>query len=458
MADGAGGEGPRHSTLRRVFGWSSVANSYGAGRTLNLTNPRNLRSDIQQVIMGLSPLIDRSTIRSHMAPSWLQNQRSGEDLRPPGDPGGNAAGPSAAPLQGRGPAGGGVSSGAYVIDMEADVGSPTPPLENLRPPPLESDLGLASRGPPGPPGGAHETGTETEDRWNSSPEVRALLDFVDKYLTFVLILLLKLSFDHRIGLLGILGLFITFCHANSVIKREVGKQGKRQFSGLFIVATNLVTCICFVYFVLADKGLAYALILVPPYSHPIGGMEVVWIVVVTDFVLKLITILVKALIVALPGFLSCFPRRGKYYLFVETSSQVYRSVVPMQHWLYYFSESYTGSTKIFSMMLSGAYLLCKCSDIVAKTKAWKKSLIQVLSNVNYGRTPTADQTKAAGESCAICQDEFKRPTVLACNHIFCEECVSVWFDRERTCPMCRAQIADDPSWKDGATSLLVQVF
>uniref|UniRef100_V5ID73 Putative ring finger protein transmembrane 2 n=1 Tax=Ixodes ricinus TaxID=34613 RepID=V5ID73_IXORI len=173
-------------------------------------------------------------------------------------------------------------------------------------------------------------------------------------------------------------------------------------------------------------------------------MEVVWIVVVTDFVLKLITILVKALIVALPGFLSCFPRRGKYYLFVETSSQVYRSVVPMQHWLYYFSESYTGSTKIFSMMLSGAYLLCKCSDIVAKTKAWKKSLIQVLSNVNYGRTPTADQTKAAGESCAICQDEFKRPTVLACNHIFCEGCVSVWFDRERTCPMCRAQIADDP--------------
>ncbi|KAG0442895.1 hypothetical protein HPB47_015505, partial [Ixodes persulcatus] len=415
MADGAGGEGPRHSALRRVFGWSSVANSYGARRTLNLTNPRNLRSDIQQVIMGLSPLIDRSTIRSHMAPSWLQNQRSGEDLRPPGDPGGNTAGPSAAPLQGRGPAGSGVSSGAYVIDMEADVGAPTPALEDLRPPPLESDLGLASRGPPGPPGGAHETGTETEDRWNSSPEVRALLDFVDKYLTFVLILLLKLSFDHRIGLLGILGLFITFCHANSVIKREVGKQGKRQFSGLFIVATNLVTCICFVYFVLADKGLAYALILVPPYSHPIGGMEVVWIVVVTDFVLKLITILVKALIVALPGFLSCFPRRGKYYLFVETSSQVYRSVVPMQHWLYYFSESYTGSTKIFSMMLSGAYLLCKCSDIVAKTKAWKKSLIQVLSNVNYGRTPTADQTKAAGESCAICQDEFKRPTVLACN-------------------------------------------
>lgn len=450
MADGAGGEGSRHSALRRVFGWSSVANSYGAGRTLNLTNPRNLRSDIQQVIMGLSPLIDRSTIRSHMTPSWLQHQRSVDDLRPSSaGPSGSIAGPSSA--------GGEGTPGAYVINMEPDVTlSPTPPLESARTPLLDSESGPASHGGPAPV--ANETGTETEDRWNSSPELRALLGFVDKYLTFVLILLLKLAFDHRVGLLVILGLFITFCHANSVIKREVGKQGKRQFTGLLIVAINLVTCICFVYFVLADSGLAYALILVPPYSQPIGGMEVVWIVVVTDFVLKLITILVKALIIAVPGFISCFPRRGKYYLFVETSSQVYRSVVPMQHWLYYFSESYTGSSKMFSMMLSGAYLLCKCTDIVAKTRAWKKSLIQVLSNVNYGRTPSADQTKAAGEACPICQDEFKRPTVLACNHIFCEECVSVWFDRERTCPMCRAQIADDPSWRDGSTSHLVQVF
>lgn len=43
-------------------------------------------------------------------------------------------------------------------------------------------------------------------------------------------------------------------------------------------------------------------------------------------------------------------------------------------------------------------------------------------------------------------------------HLFCEECVAAWFDRERTCPMCRAKVADDPAWRDGTTSLVPQLF
>jgi hypothetical protein len=32
--------------------------------------------------------------------------------------------------------------------------------------------------------------------------------------------------------------------------------------------------------------------------------------------------------------------------------------------------------------------------------------------------------------------------MLACSHIFCEECISEWLTRDKaaTCPMCRAQI------------------
>lgn len=232
---GASGEGAGRSTLHRVFGWSSVARSYGAGR-MNLTNPRNLRNDIHQVIMGLSPLIEHSNTRVQAAPPWIQQQRSTDNVQQ--SEGGTVSAAASSP-----------GGGAYVINMEPGV-STTPPLEDLRTPDSE-------RPNPAPRPGS-ETGTETEDRWNTSPELRALLGFVDKYLTFVLILLLKLAFDHRVGLLVILGLFITFCHANSVIKREVGKQGKRQFSGLLIVVVNLLTCVCFVYFVLAEAGLAYA--------------------------------------------------------------------------------------------------------------------------------------------------------------------------------------------------------
>lgn len=52
-------------------------------------------------------------------------------------------------------------------------------------------------------------------------------------------------------------------------------------------------------------------------------------------------------------------------------------------------------------------------------------------------------------TCPICHDTFSSPTRLSCSHVFCEECVSTWFDRGMTCPMCRAKVVDDPTYRDG---------
>ncbi|XP_064459547.1 RING finger and transmembrane domain-containing protein 2-like isoform X2 [Ornithodoros turicata] len=441
-AVGEGADSTSQNTLRRVLGWTTVAQSYGRGRALNLTNPQALRNDLHQVIMGLSPLLERSAPRHPTLPSWSGQQRVATASAADGD-----AQPRGVPV----PLTESSEADNFVINMEDNPPAPLPSTESLRT--AEGTQTAPSRPATGsdPPG-------DGEDRWANNPELRALIVLLDKYLSFVLIFLVKLAIDHRVGILVFLGLFVTFCHANSVIKREVGKQGKRQLSSLLIVATNLITGICFVYFILAGRSTASALIFMFPYTEPIGAMDVLWVVIVTDFVLKLITVLLKAAVIALPPCVMAFPRRGKIYLFIETSSQVYRTALPMQHWLFYFSEAYSGAAKVCSILLSGAYLICKCTDIVAKAKAWRRALIQTLSTVRYGRGATEDQIKAVGGSCPICQDDFKNATMLTCGHIFCEECVSVWFDRERTCPMCRAQIADDPTWRDGSTSLLVQVF
>ncbi|KAK8779994.1 hypothetical protein V5799_018669, partial [Amblyomma americanum] len=129
MAEGGpSGEGRvGRSTLHRVFGWSSVARSYGAGREVN--------------------------------------------------------------------AGAGSS---YVINMEPEA-SPTPPLPNMRSSTeVVSGAAPGGGGAPQPGPTSPETATETEERLTTTPEIRAVLMLVDKYVTFVLILLLKLAFDHRV--------------------------------------------------------------------------------------------------------------------------------------------------------------------------------------------------------------------------------------------------------------------
>lgn len=134
-----------------------------------------------------------------------------------------------------------------------------------------------------------------------------------------------------------------------------------------------------------------------------------------------------------------------------------------------------------------------------------------------------EQVLAAGDMCAICQEKMHAPIALRCNHIFCEDCVSEWwvlcskmhsiliifafmmnmslrmvtlswridlvewfgfiilwvmwesgcqlftfltydhcgrFERERTCPLCRAVVRSVGlrSYGDGSTSLLIQLF
>ncbi|CAJ0956238.1 unnamed protein product [Ranitomeya imitator] len=44
-------------------------------------------------------------------------------------------------------------------------------------------------------------------------------------------------------------------------------------------------------------------------------------------------------------------------------------------------------------------------------------------------------------------------------HVFCEECLCLWFDRERTCPLCRSVAVETLRlWKDGSTSAHFQVY
>ena len=57
-------------------------------------------------------------------------------------------------------------------------------------------------------------------------------------------------------------------------------------------------------------------------------------------------------------------------------------------------------------------------------------------------------------TCAICMDEIKtrqKCSVLGCKHVFHKECAKEWFTNQcekPTCPCCRSDIRDKPSFKN----------
>merc|ERR1739846_238021 len=67
---------------------------------------------------------------------------------------------------------------------------------------------------------------------NSNPELKAIVSACEKYIPFVLIILVKSLFDHGTGIIVCCGLVLTFLHANSVPKQQVSRQARRNFGAL----------------------------------------------------------------------------------------------------------------------------------------------------------------------------------------------------------------------------------
>ena len=105
---------------------------------------------------------------------------------------------------------------------------------------------------------------------NSNPELKAIVTACERYIPFVLIILVKSLFDHGTGILVCCGLVLTFLHANSVLKQQVGevcreemvtllwqvaRQARRNLGALLAISINLVACVLFIYFVFLDNNL-----------------------------------------------------------------------------------------------------------------------------------------------------------------------------------------------------------
>lgn len=299
--------------------------------------------------------------------------------------------------------------------------------------------------------------SQSEDGTQQVVDVRATLNLLIRYAPFYFILFIKFMYDSREGIFTFIILFCTFTHSNSLVRREHGKQMNRSILALFSELVFTTSCIAIVHFLFGHGKLLPNVVMFPGYTE-LDVWELLWLVVLTDLIVKIITVDIKILVTMMPAFILPFQKRGKVYLFTEAVSQLYRSLLTIQPWIFYLMQSYEGSEKMVGMFLTSVYVIAKVIEVLIRLRLFKNATWTLLQSVNLGTKPTCEQLLSAGDSCPICHDDYTTPVRLGCSHIFCELCISAWLDREHTCPLCRAKVADEPTWRDGSTTYDFQLY
>jgi len=305
-----------------------------------------------------------------------------------------------------------------------------------------------------------QTENNENNQSDNGMEFLSTITWVERALPFILLLLIRVLWDHRLGIIVFVGLFGTFFHVNSTIRKQIALKDRRQHRISLGVFLFLFCNIFAIYFVFNEQNLHHCLMFLKPSIHTMDVWAVFWCVGITDFVVRFVTMAIKCFIIITPRRMISFKKRGKQFLVIENISQFYRMLLPVPVWYNYFMLSYDVlGVDYFALFSTIGYFLLKVRMLFLKLKEILHAFINYCKDTRYGRAPSKEVLLELGDSCPICQEEMSDPVELTqCKHIFCEDCIGIWFDRERTCPMCRAKIAEDPQWRDGNTQSFIQFF
>ncbi|XP_072099004.1 E3 ubiquitin-protein ligase RNFT1 isoform X1 [Mobula birostris] len=312
------------------------------------------------------------------------------------------------------------------------------------------------------PAGERSELDEREASSSSISELRYILLWLQKSIPYITIICAKLIFQHALGIAVGVGLWITFLYANRIIINQVFLQERRSILQCGWLLGFLTASTLLLYDTFQSQSLFYCLIFVHPSVDPIGFWDALWIVGTADFILKFLSMGFKCLVLLMPSSLMSFKLRGQWYMVIEEVNQFHRSLVPMPVWSWYLiGKNEIDGSLIWTLgiLLSSFYLILKLLGIYNWWSSFRKALQSFFRKQHCGIVATKHQCSEAGDVCPICQTEFREPILLVCQHIFCEECISLWFNQEKTCPLCRTVILDYVQpWRNGATSTHLQFY
>ncbi|KAF5894632.1 RING finger and transmembrane domain-containing protein 2 isoform X1, partial [Clarias magur] len=245
-------------------------------------------------------------------------------------------------------------------------------------------------------------------------ELKAVVTWLQRGFPFILILLIKVCFQHKLGIAVCIGMASTFAFANSTLKHQVSLREERSIFVALWILVFLAGNIVYVYYTFSAEELHNSLIFAKPNINSYDFFNLIWVVGITDFVLKYFTMAAKCLVLFLPKILLAFKSRGKLYLLIEEFSQLFRALVPIQMWYKYIMGEDPSSSYFLGAALIIIYSLCKSFDLCGRISGIRKAFAVLCSSQSYGMRASTQQCNEAGDVCAICQAEFREPIALLC--------------------------------------------
>ncbi|XP_070027042.1 uncharacterized protein [Nicotiana sylvestris] len=305
-----------------------------------------------------------------------------------------------------------------------------------------------------------DAGSNNRDSAYQRFDIQQVARWIEQILPFSLLLLFVFIRQHLQGFFVTIWITAFMFKSNDILRKQTALKGERKIDVLVGYFVVFVIHVIGIYWWYRNDDLFYPLLMVPPKVIP-PFWHAIFMILVNDTMVRQAAMALKLVLLMYykNGRGHNFRRQGQMLTLVEYTLLLYRGLLPTPVWYRFFLNKDYGS--LFSSLTTGLYLTFKLTSIVEKVKSFYTAL-KALSKkeVHYGSHATPEQVNAAGDLCAICQEKMHAPILLRCKHIFCEDCVSEWFERERTCPLCRALVrpADLRSFGDGSTSLFFQLF
>ncbi|XP_027350227.1 RING finger and transmembrane domain-containing protein 2 isoform X3 [Abrus precatorius] len=254
-------------------------------------------------------------------------------------------------------------------------------------------------------GGGDGVGPNGRDSSYQRYDIQHAARWIEQVLPFSLLLLVVFIRQHLQGFFVTIWIAAVLFKSNDILRKQTALKGERKIPVLIGISVMFALHVVGVYWWYQNDDIMYPLIMLPPKDIP-PFWHAIFIIMVNDTLVRQAAMVFKCMLLM-------------YYK--NSRGRNYRKQV----------QSFFAAVKALSR-----------------------------KEVHYGAYATSEQVNAAGDLCAICQEKMHAPILLRCKHIFCEDCVSEWFERERTCPLCRALVkpADLRSFGDGSTSLFFQLF